>query len=66
MAEDGKTLTGYRFIGGGLGHGVGMSQTGAYRLARMGWSYQQILAFYYRGTKLQTLGRDAIAYEPQP
>jgi SpoIID/LytB domain protein len=43
-----------------------MSQTGAYRLARMGWSYQRILAFYYRGTKLQTLGRDAIAYEPQP
>jgi SpoIID/LytB domain protein len=66
VAEDGKTLTGYRFIGGGLGHGLGMSQTGAYRLARMGWSYQQILAFYYRGTKLQTLGRDAIAYEPQP
>jgi len=66
VAEDGKTLTGYRFIGGGLGHGVGMSQTGAYNLARMGWSYQQILAFYYRGTKLQTLGKDAISYAPPP
>ncbi len=66
MTKDGKTLTGYRFIGGGLGHGVGMSQTGAYNLARMGWSYQQILAFYYRGTKLQTLGRDAISFAPQP
>ena len=65
-AADGKTITGYRFIGGGLGHGVGMSQTGAYRLARMGWSYQRILAFYYRGAKLQTLGKDAISYEPQP
>ncbi len=66
LTADGKQLTGYRFIGGGLGHGVGMSQTGAYRLARMGWSYQQILAFYYRGTKLQTLGKDAISLEPQP
>ncbi len=66
VAEDGKTLTGYRFIGGGLGHGVGMSQTGAYRLARMGWSYQQILAFYYRGTRLQTLGKDAISFVAAP
>lgn len=64
--EESQTLLGYRFIGGGLGHGVGMSQTGAYRLARMGWSYQQILAFYYRGTRLQTLGKDAISFEPQP
>jgi hypothetical protein len=37
-----------------------MSQTGAYHLARLGWSYQRILDFYYKGTKLQTLGKDQV------
>ena len=50
-----KMLTGYAFIGGGLGHGVGMSQTGSYNLARMGWSYDRILNFYYTNTQLQKL-----------
>jgi len=50
-----KVLTGYAFIGGGLGHGVGMSQTGSYNLARMGWSYDRILNFYYTNTRLQKL-----------
>ncbi|MFN3361685.1 MAG: SpoIID/LytB domain-containing protein, partial [Pseudanabaenaceae cyanobacterium] len=50
-----QELVGYKFVGGGLGHGVGMSQTGAYRLSRMGWSYERILAFYFRGTTLETL-----------
>ena len=40
--------------GKGWGHGVGMSQWGAYGYARHGWSYRQILAHYYPGT---TLGR---------
>ena len=42
-----KVLTGYTFIGGGLGHGVGMSQTGSYNLAKMGFTYDRILNFYY-------------------
>lgn len=50
-----KVLTGYTFIGGGLGHGVGMSQTGSYNLARMGWSYDRILNFYYTNVRLQKL-----------
>ncbi|WP_055074776.1 SpoIID/LytB domain-containing protein [Pseudanabaena sp. 'Roaring Creek'] len=50
-----KVLTGYRFIGGGLGHGVGMSQTGSYNLARLGWSSDRILNFYYTNTQLQKL-----------
>ena len=50
-----KVLTGYTFIGGGLGHGVGMSQTGSYNLARMGWSYDRILNFYYTNAQLQKL-----------
>ncbi|MEE3715537.1 SpoIID/LytB domain-containing protein [Tumidithrix elongata RA019] len=50
-----KVIKGYSFIGGGLGHGVGMSQTGSYRLARMGWPYDRILSFYYTGTQLQVV-----------
>ena len=45
---------GYAFVGGGLGHGVGLSQTGAYSLAKLGWSSDRILNFYYPGTQVQT------------
>jgi len=38
--------------GAGDGHGVGMSQDGAFGLARHGWSYQAILAHYYSGTAI--------------
>lgn len=48
-------LKGYVFVGGGLGHGVGMSQTGAYRLGDLGWAHEQILSFYYPETQLQPL-----------
>jgi stage II sporulation protein D len=40
--------------GRGYGHGVGMSQYGAYGMAREGASYTAILAHYYTGT---TVGR---------
>ena len=52
-------LWGYAFIGGGLGHGVGLSQTGAQKLAELGWSNARILQFYYPGTKLQNLSQIA-------
>jgi stage II sporulation protein D len=35
--------------GRGWGHGVGMVQWGAYGKARLGWSADQILAYYYGG-----------------
>ncbi len=38
--------------GGGDGHGIGMSQYGAYGYALHGRSYQFILAHYYSGTSL--------------
>lgn len=38
--------------GTGWGHGVGMSQWGAFGLAKQGWSYQQILAYYFQGVGL--------------
>jgi stage II sporulation protein D len=40
--------------GHGWGHGVGMSQYGAYGYAQHGATYQQILAHYYPGTTLDT------------
>lgn len=58
-------LKGYAFIGGGLGHGVGMSQTGAYRLGDLGWTYERILQFYYPNTTLQPIS-DAIVFWREP
>jgi stage II sporulation protein D len=40
--------------GHGWGHGVGMSQWGAYGYAQHGWSWQRILAHYYPGTSTGT------------
>ncbi|WP_392535202.1 SpoIID/LytB domain-containing protein [Nostoc sp. C117] len=55
----GKTeLWGYAFIGGGLGHGVGLSQTGAQNLAKLSWSSQKILQFYYPGTEIKILNKE--------
>jgi SpoIID/LytB domain protein len=49
-----------RVKGHGYGHGRGMSQYGARGAAEQGLSYQQILAFYYPGTKLGTLTNSSI------
>ncbi len=38
--------------GAGDGHGVGMSQDGAYGYARHGWTYQAILGHYYTATTI--------------
>src|SRR5919112_6729 len=40
--------------GAGFGHGIGMSQYGAYGYALNGRAYGQILAHYYKGTRLST------------
>ncbi|WP_017712327.1 SpoIID/LytB domain-containing protein [Prochlorothrix hollandica] len=58
------SLGGYTFIGGGLGHGVGLSQTGSYRLAELGWSSRQILAFYYTQTQVQPLTSALTFWKP--
>ena len=38
--------------GAGFGHGIGMSQYGAYGFAQKGVGYVRILRHYYRGTRL--------------
>ena len=40
------------FKGAGWGHNVGMSQYGAYAMAQQGYTYQQILEFYYTGVTI--------------
>lgn len=40
----------FTFYGSGFGHGLGMSQWGAYGLSLDGWSPAQILTHFYSGT----------------
>ena len=39
--------------GKGYGHGVGMSQQGAQQMAKQGFTYRQILEFYYTGIEVK-------------
>ncbi|MEO1002036.1 MAG: SpoIID/LytB domain-containing protein [Cyanobacteria bacterium J06638_7] len=57
----------WRVVGGGFGHGAGLSQAGAIDLARRGWGLQRILAHYYPGTQLlplSSLGAGATGEAP--
>lgn len=44
---------GIKFVGNGFGHGVGMCQWGAKTMAEQGYSYKEILEFYYPGTEIK-------------
>lgn len=65
IKRNNQTISGYAFVGGGFGHGVGLSQTGAAELAKLGWSSQQILNFYYPGAQIQPLD-DSIVFWQEP
>lgn len=47
--KEGKKVTGYSFVGGGYGHGVGMSQNGAKAMLDAGHSCEEVLQHYYQG-----------------
>lgn len=49
LNSDGKFV----FSGKGWGHGVGMSQWGAKKMAELGYSYEEILEYYYTGAKVK-------------
>ena len=51
---DGHT-THFVFSGKGWGHGVGLCQVGAFRMAQKGSSYAEILKKYYKGIKLEKI-----------
>ena len=47
--------TAFRFLGSGWGHGVGLCQFGAVGMAQAGYTFEEILAHYYRGVTLRHL-----------
>ncbi len=51
VQKDGA-VTGYHLTGGGYGHGVGMSQNGAKQMAKAGCTYEDILTFFYDGSRV--------------
>lgn len=52
-AKQSKKNTIFKIIGGGFGHGTGLSQTGAVAMAESGESYKTILEHYFKGTNIQ-------------
>ena len=54
VEEEGE-LAGFRFRGGGFGHGAGMSQNGANHMAEAGETYDEILGMFYEGTTLSKI-----------
>ncbi len=47
-----KASSGFAFDGRGWGHGVGMSQWGAYEMAKQGHTYEEILKYYFSGISI--------------
>ena len=47
--------SGWRFIGRGWGHGVGLCQVGAYGMAMEGKRYDEILKHYYTGVEIEKI-----------
>lgn len=45
-------LVSVTLIGGGYGHGVGMSQNGVKSLADAGKGYEEIISYFYKGTNI--------------
>ena len=51
----GENVVGYTLKGGGFGHGIGMSQNGAKRMAEEGRSAEEILGFFYGDCQLSRI-----------
>ncbi len=45
--KTGENMVGYTLVGGGYGHGVGMSQNCAKEMGSLGYDYQEILASFF-------------------
>jgi len=46
---------GFTLTGAGWGHGVGLCQIGAAVMSSEGYTYQEILAHYYKGATLKRI-----------
>lgn len=51
-----KPVVKINLFGRGFGHQVGLCQSGAVEMGKIGWNYRQILAHYYQGVALKNLG----------
>lgn len=55
VKDDQGNLIEIKFIGGGYGHGVGMSQNGVKGMVDQGHNYQSILTHFYQGIKIEPI-----------
>lgn len=55
VETEGEDVVGYTIIGGGYGHGVGMSQNGARAMGMAQMSCEEILSFYFQGCQLDKI-----------
>ena len=60
LAAPASAATNITMVGRGWGHGIGMSQWGAYGYAKHDWTYDRILKHYYTGIKLGKVPNDPI------
>ena len=55
LKKDEGTVSGYHIIGGGYGHGVGLSQNGARSMAKEGRNCEEIITYFYPGGELRQI-----------
>lgn len=53
--KEAETVVGYTIIGGGYGHGIGMSQNGARNMALSGMKAEEILTFFYENSAVEAV-----------
>ncbi len=46
----------YNVVGTGSGHNIGMSQWGAYAMGKLGFTYDQIIKFYFTDVEIAEIG----------
>jgi SpoIID/LytB domain protein len=56
--DEDEALLGYSLTGRGWGHSVGMTQWGAKGMADAGYSYQEIIHYYYTGVNIGKMNTD--------
>jgi stage II sporulation protein D len=60
LAAPASAVAAWTIEGRGFGHGVGLSQYGAYGFAQQGRDFHAIVAHYYRGTELRELAGERV------
>lgn len=53
-----KNVTGWKFVGGGHGHGIGLSQTACKTMDKAGMKYEEILNYFYNDIELKNMYKE--------